>query len=65
MKITVDLELCQGHGQCEDAAPEVFVVNDEGFAELRVDEVTDAEMVRKVQDAETRCPANAVVLTES
>lgn len=65
MKITVNLELCQGHGQCEDAAPEVFFVNDDGFAQLHMDEVSDAELARKVQDAESRCPANAIVLTES
>ncbi len=26
MKIVADLDLCQGHGMCEDTAPEVFRV---------------------------------------
>jgi ferredoxin len=63
LKITVDLSLCSGHGQCEDAAPEVFQVNDEGFAVLLADEVTDAELQGKAADAASRCPTEAIRLT--
>jgi ferredoxin len=63
VKITVDLSLCAGHGQCEDAAPEVFRVNDEGFAVLLVDEVTDPELEAKIADAASRCPTEAIRLT--
>ena len=63
MKITVDLELCQGHGQCEDAAPEVFRVSDDGFAELLVPDVTDAGLETKVRDAASRCPTDAIRLS--
>jgi ferredoxin len=63
LKITVDLSLCAGHGQCEDAAPEVFGVNDEGFAFLRVEEITDAELQGKAADAASRCPTEAIRLT--
>jgi ferredoxin len=63
LKITVDLSLCAGHGQCEDAAPEVFRVNDEGFAELLVDDITDPELESKIADAASRCPTEAIRLT--
>lgn len=65
MKITVGLELNQGHSQCEDAAPDVFFVSDDGFSHLHTDEVKDTELVRKVQYAASRCPTNAIVLTAS
>lgn len=62
MKINVDLSLCSGHGQCEDAAPEVFEVNDEGFAVLRMNEVSDPVLDTKVADAASRCPTDAISL---
>jgi ferredoxin len=65
VKITIDLSLCAGHGQCEDAAPEVFEVNDEGFAVLRMSEVSDPELERKVADAATRCPTGAITIVAS
>lgn len=30
MKIEVDYKRCEGHGLCEDQAPEVFELDDEG-----------------------------------
>lgn len=62
MKVMIDLESCQGHGQCEDAAPEVFSVGDDGFAHASMDEVSDASLVQKARDAASRCPANAIIL---
>jgi ferredoxin len=37
MKIHVDPALCQGHNRCEALAPSRFDIDDEGFAELAVD----------------------------
>lgn len=31
MKITVDSELCSGHGRCYSIAPDVFVADSDGF----------------------------------
>lgn len=63
MKVAVDLELCQGHGQCEDAAPEVFRVNDEGLVDLLMTEPPEA-LRPKVVDAINRCPADAITLQD-
>ncbi|MEU8258690.1 ferredoxin [Micromonospora inaquosa] len=30
MRITVDRDRCEGHGVCETAAPELFLIDDEG-----------------------------------
>lgn len=61
MKVTVNLDLCMGHGQCEDAAPEVFRVNDEGLADVLIDSPPE-EMREQVEDAAKRCPADAIVI---
>ena len=61
MKVVADLGLCQGHAQCEDAAPEVFEVRDDGFVHLLRDEV-DGECLRKAEEAAYRCPAEAIKL---
>jgi len=32
VKVTVDGELCQGHGRCYGLAPDLFDSDDEGYA---------------------------------
>lgn len=61
MKITVDLDLCQGHAQCEDVAPEVFRLNDEGLVELITDSPGE-ELRAKVEEAVLLCPVDAIVI---
>ncbi len=59
MRVTVDLGLCQGHAQCEDAAPEVFEVGDDALSHLRMQ--TPPEHLRpRVEEAARRCPTEAI-----
>lgn len=39
MHVVVDRERCEGHGMCEDAAPEVFTLDDDGQAVVLADPV--------------------------
>jgi ferredoxin len=59
MKVVVDRELCQGHGQCEQNAPEVFEVRDDGFAYVLRDP-DSPELLEKTRDASSRCPVDAI-----
>ena len=59
MKVSVNLDLCQGHGQCEDAAPEVFHVSDEGLAVVLIAEPGE-EYRTRILDAKRRCPPDAI-----
>ena len=64
MKVTADLQLCQGHGMCEDTAPEVFRVVESpngtyAFVEILISE-PDADLHRKVEDAVRFCPNRAL-----
>lgn len=59
MKVVVDFELCQSHGLCMQAAPEVFELRDDGF--LYVLQETPAEELRdKVEKAARECPTGAI-----
>lgn len=59
MQVTVDLTLCMGHGQCENAAPTVFHVSDEGLVELLQPTPPD-ELYPLVEDAVRLCPVEAI-----
>lgn len=63
MRVIVDWDLCQGHGMCEEEAPEVFEVNDDGT--LTVLQERPPESLRaKVEAACTYCPTRAIRIEE-
>ena len=61
MKIVVDLSICAGHAQCEEAAPEVFRVNDNWLVDVLIEEPPES-MREAVESAARRCPVNAIVI---
>lgn len=60
MKALVDHQLCQGHGQCEQEAPEIFEVRDDGLAYVLRD--FESADLAKVQSAASRCPVDAITI---
>lgn len=58
MKIHVDPEMCDLHGQCVFAAPEIFSFDDAG--ELVYQEDVDDALADKAQAAVSVCPAGAI-----
>jgi ferredoxin len=62
MKVTVDRELCQEHGQCAIAAPMVFQIVDDGHLEY---DGTPADSERAdVEEAADVCPVQAIVIED-
>ena len=59
MKVRVDEDLCRGHAVCCTLCPEVFVLTDDGYATVQVDEVP-GEHEEAVRSAVTRCPERAI-----
>jgi ferredoxin len=59
MKIHVDLKMCQGHGQCEESAPEVFEVRDDGLVHLLIDNPPESGRPA-IEEAARRCPVDAL-----
>ena len=67
MKITVDLDLCQGHSVCLGEAPEVFdvVEVDDGYPQVKVLlENPGEELQEKVRKAARFCPNHVITIEE-
>lgn len=59
MRVSVDDDLCGGHGVCTTLCPEIFVLEDAGYARTLLEEVP-AEHETAVREAEMRCPTRAI-----
>lgn len=59
MKVKVNKDACIGCGACEAICPNVFKIEDDGFSNVKVDNVPkdDEENVR---DAIDSCPTGAI-----
>jgi ferredoxin len=60
--VTVDFDLCEGHGVCTLVAPAVFSFNDRGS--LQVVEHPGDEHRSAVEESVQTCPALAIRLAE-
>ncbi|MEV8312536.1 ferredoxin [Streptomyces sp. NPDC059900] len=58
LKVTVDLDVCQDHGQCVFAAPDVFKLDEDG--RLAYVETPDEALRADVEDAADVCPLQAI-----
>jgi ferredoxin len=63
MKVRVDEERCRGHGVCCSVCPEVFAINDDGYAEVLVPEVPP-ELYDAANEAIDSCPESAISATD-
>lgn len=59
MKITVDRDRCEGYGLCQESAPRLVHLDDDGELVVDVDEIP-AEHVAEAQDAARVCPVAAL-----
>lgn len=61
MQIEVDQARCEGHGLCEEAAPTLMHLDDDGILHIDVDEVDPADE-GAAQAAVRVCPVAALRL---
>ncbi|MFI8093016.1 ferredoxin [Streptomyces sp. NPDC086080] len=59
MRIVLDRPRCEGHGLCEEAAPQLMHLDDEGELVLDREEVDGADIAR-AQAAARVCPVAAL-----
>lgn len=59
ISVVVDTERCEGHGQCEEAAPAVFVLVDEGVATTLVNPVPE-NLIRQAEAGVRVCPVATI-----
>ncbi|GAA2539289.1 ferredoxin [Mycolicibacterium diernhoferi] len=60
MRIDVDVTLCEGHGQCLMAAPEVFDLPDDADHVVVLDQDPPEQERDAVVRAAAMCPAQAL-----
>jgi len=63
MKATVDRDLCAGCAVCEDVCEEVFEMDDEDIAIVKLDSIPD-EHEDTCRDAADQCPSEAIVIED-
>ena len=61
IKVIVDLDVCQDHGQCVFAAPQVFELDEEGSLVVLQDEVGE-DLRDAVEEAADVCPTQAITI---
>jgi ferredoxin len=60
IKVHVDMNLCQSHGECVFVAPEVFELGDDDV--LRWEETARDELREQLEEAVNVCPMAAIKL---
>ncbi len=63
MKVVVDFNVCQDHGQCVFAAPEVFELDAAGKLVVLVAQ-PDESLRSAVEDAADVCPVQAITIED-
>jgi ferredoxin len=64
MRVHVDGDKCQGHNRCYAITPELFDVDDLGYAHELHEGVVPPELEGKARLAVANCPEHAIELTE-
>ena len=63
MKASVDEELCTGCGLCIETCPEVFDMDDDNVAQVKV-ETVPADQQDACQQAADDCPVEAITIED-
>lgn len=64
MEIEFDRSRCVGHNRCHLLAPELFDVDDEGYAVVRIDGPVPSELEAKARLAADNCPEYAITVVD-
>ena len=60
MKITVDLDVCEAHGECVAAAPEIFDLGDDDDVVTVLQAEPDEDLREEALAAQKSCPVDAI-----
>jgi ferredoxin len=63
MKVRVDPTLCNGCGPCVDICPEIFELDQDGIAVVKIDQIP-ADLEEACQEAADNCPTEAIAIEE-
>jgi ferredoxin len=60
--VRVDPDKCQGHARCSALAPELFELDELGYARQAVNSCVPPELVDKAYMARANCPEDAIII---
>lgn len=63
MRVEVDPKVCEGHGQCNAVAPEVYDLDDDGYSVVLVPE-PGPELEGAAREGAASCPVQAITVTD-
>jgi len=64
MRICVDNDKCQGHNRCKTLAPDLFELDDYGYASAANDGNVPQDQEEKARLAIANCPEFAIEIVE-
>jgi ferredoxin len=64
LTVRVDPARCQGHDRCTSLAPELFELDELGFARVRGNGTVPQELRKRVWLAQANCPELAIDVNE-
>jgi len=64
MRVVVDLDVCEAHGDCVVEAPEVFDLGEEDDVVTVIDPEPGEDLRAKVERAVRSCPVTAITLED-
>ncbi|MGH4014258.1 MAG: ferredoxin [Pseudonocardiaceae bacterium] len=62
MRVEVDPNICEGHGQCNATAPEVYDLDEGGYCLIRTPEVPP-HLESLAEEGAQACPVYAITVT--
>jgi ferredoxin len=62
VRVEVDLNICEGHGNCNAVAPEVYDLDDSGYCVIRKPDVPP-DLANKAVEGAQACPVQAITVT--
>lgn len=61
MRVEVDPSICEGHGQCNAVAPEVYDLDDGGYCLIRTPDVP-SDLEPNAEEGALACPVYAITV---
>jgi ferredoxin len=62
MRVEVDPDSCEGHGQCNVVAPQVYELDDDGYCVIRNPEVPP-HLQAQAEEGALSCPVMAITVS--
>lgn len=60
MNVNVDLDRCQGNARCASIAPEIFELDEQGYAHVKTNGAVSDSQLAAVISAQRNCPERAI-----